>query len=339
MNSTGVLTNSRILVSAYGGPEQMTIITEKLRDPGPGEVRIRVLVAGVAWADCMMRRGTYPAQPKLPFTPGYDIIGVVDKVGPGVTQATEGQTVAALIGHGGYSQFLILPESELVPVPAGLDPAEAVCLVLNYGTAYQMLHRVAGVKTGEKILVHSAAGGVGTAVIELGKLAGLQLFGTAATGKLDLVARLGCEAIDYRKSDFVKEVRSRTGNGVDLVLDSIGGAHWVRSSRCLKPGGLLIPYGSQNAVKGGIVRKLEDVASAALVAMRPGRRISLYSISGMRRKHPEWFREDLSIQFQMLSEKRIKPLVADRIPWTEAVEAHRRLESGQLQGKLVLIFP
>jgi len=316
----------------------MTVITEQIRDPGPGEARIRVLAAGVAWADCMMRRGTYYAQPELPFTPGYDIIGVIEQVGPRVTQVTEGQVVAALIGHGGYSQFLIRPESDIVPVPDGLDPAEAVCLLLNYVTAYQMLHRVAAVKAGEKVLVHSAAGGVGTAVVELGKLAGLQLFGTAATGKLDLVTRLGCVAIDYRKSDFVKEVRSRTGDGVNLALDSIGGAHWVRSSRCLKPGGMLIPYGSQNALHGGIVRKLEDRASAALVAIRRDRRISLYSISGMRRKHPEWFREDLSILFRLLSEKRIKPLAADRLPWTEAVEAHRRLEAGQLQGKLVLDF-
>jgi NADPH:quinone reductase-like Zn-dependent oxidoreductase len=230
------------------------------------------------------------------------------------------------------------PESDLVPVPASLDPAEAVCLVLNYVTAYQMLHRVARVKAGDKILIHSAAGGVGTAVIELGRLAGLQMLGTASTGKLELVSRLGCEAIDYRTTDFVKEVRARAGDGVDFVLDPVGGTHWLRSSRCLKPGGLLIPFGSQNALTGGAMRKLEDIVSAGYVALRPGRRISLYSISGMKSKHPEWFHEDLSILFGMLSEKRVKPIVADRLPWTEAVEAHRRLESGQLQGKLVLSF-
>lgn len=317
----------------------MAVVTEQLRDPGPGEVRIRVLVAGVSWADCMMRHGTYPAQPQLPFTPGYDIVGTVDKSAPGITRLAEAQVVAALMGHGGYSQFVFRPESDIVPVPAGLDPAEAVCLVLNYVTAYQMLHRVAGVKAGDKILVHSAAGGVGTAVIELGKLAGLKMFGTASTGKLELVSTLGCEAIDYRKSDFVKEVRSRTGDGVNYVFDPVGGTHWLRSSQCLKPGGLLIPFGSQNSVAGGAMRKLEDIVSAGYVALRPGRRISLYSISGMKRKQPNWFREDLSILFQLLSEKRIKPLVADRIPWTDAVEAHRRIESGQLQGKLVLSFP
>ena len=333
------MTNKRILISAYGGPERMAVTTEQLRDPVPGEARIRVLAAGVSWADCMMRRGTYPAQPKLPFTPGYDIVGVVDKSGPGITRVAESQVVAALVGHGGYSQFVFRPESDLVPVPAGLDPAEAVCLVLNYVTAYQMLHRVARVKSGDKILIHSAAGGVGTSVIELGKLAGLQMFGTASPGKLELVSRLGCEAIDYRNSDFVKEVRSRTGDGVDAVFDSVGGTHWLRSSQCLKPGGVLIPFGSQNALTGGVMRKLEDVASAGFLALRPGRRISLYSISGMKRKHPEWFHEDLSILLQMLSEKRIKPIVADRLPWKDAVEAHRRLESGELQGKLVLDFP
>jgi NADPH2:quinone reductase len=339
MNTTSAMTNKRILISAFGGPERMAVTTEQLRDPALGEARIRVLAAGVSWADCMMRRGTYPAQPKLPFTPGYDIVGVVDRSGAGTTRIAEGQVVAALIVHGGYSEFVFRPESDLVPVPAGIDPAEAVCLVLNYVTAYQMLHRVARVKAGDKILVHSAAGGVGTAAIELGKLAGLQMFGTASTGKLDFVSRLGCEAIDYRKTDFVKEVRSRTGDGVDAVFDSVGGTHWLRSSRCLKPGGVLIPFGSQNALKGGTVRKLEDVVSAAFLALRPRRRISLYSISGMKKKHPEWFREDPSILLQMLSEKRIKPIVAERLPWTEAAEAHRRLESGQLQGKIVLGFP
>ena len=332
------LTNMRMRISAYGGPERMEVITEQLRDPGPGEARIRVLAAGVSWADCMMRRGTYPTHPKLPFTPGYDIVGVVDRSGPGISRVAEGQVVAALLGHGGYSQFVFRPEADLVPVPAGLDPAEEVCLVLNYVTAYQMLHRVSRVKAGDKILIHSAAGGVGTALIELGRIAGLKMFGTASTGKLELVSRLGCEAIDYRKSDFVKEIRSRTGDGVDYVFDSVGGTHWLRSSQCLKPGGLLIPFGSQNALAGGAMRRLEDIVSAGFLALRPGRRISLYSISGMKRKHPEWFREDLSILLGMLSEKRVNPIVAERLPWTEAVEAHRRLESGQLLGKLVLSF-
>lgn len=330
--------NGRIMISRHGGPEVLEAVTQDLRNAGPGEVRIRVLAAGVSWADCMMRRGSYPSQPKLPFTPGYDIVGVVEQLGPGTESLEPGQMVASLTVHGGYSQFVFRPASELVPVPAGLDPAAAVCLVLNYTTAYQMLHRYARVKERDRILVHSAAGGVGTAVLQLGRLRQLEMFGTASPAKLDLVSRLDCRAIDYKNSDFVNEVRALAPGGVDLVLDSIGGRHWLRSSECLRRGGLLVAYGSQNAILGEISRKLEDVACVAFLAVRPGRRFSFYSITAVKKQHPDWFREDLSLLFTLLSEGRIQPLIADRMPWTQAAEAHRRLEEGRAEGKLVLVF-
>jgi NADPH2:quinone reductase len=172
----------------------------------------------------------------------------------------------------------------------------------------------------------------------LGRLLGLTMFGTASPGKLDVVSRLGCQPIDYRKSDFVNQLRSLTAEGVDAVLDPVGGSHWLRSSRCLKPGGILIAFGSQNALLGGVRRKLEDVVCVGFLAVRPGRRFSLYSISGTKRKHPLWFREDLTTLLKLLSEKRIKPVVAERLPWTQAGEANRRLESAKVEGKLVLDF-
>ncbi len=326
---------SRILISELGDPEVMRIVTEDLRDPAPNEVRVRTLAAGVAWADCMMRRGSYPAQPKLPFTPGYDVVGVVDRCGPGAN-IPPGEMVAALMIHGAYSEYVFLPQSELVPVPAGLDPAEAVCLVLNYVTAWQMLHRRAQVKSGDAILVHSAAGGVGTALLELGRLAGLKMLGTASAPKHVLVASYGCEPIDYRAVDFVERLRQLQPAGVDFVFDPIGGWHWLQSGRCLKTGGKVIAFGSQAALSATIKDRLADGFAAARLILR--NRFTFYTITSEKKKHPQHFRDDLATLLEKLARQEIHPVIADRLPWQQAVEAHRRLEKGRVEGKLVLIF-
>jgi NADPH2:quinone reductase len=164
----------------------------------------------------------------LPFTLGEDVVGAVDKLGEGVSSLELGQNVAgatfSLGVGGGYTEFICLPEGELVPVPLGLDPAEAVCLVANYLTAHLHLHRIARVRSGERVLVHGAAGGVGTSLLELGKLAGLEMYGTASKYNHELVSALGATPIDYHTEDFVERIRSLTGDGVDAVVDTVGGA-------------------------------------------------------------------------------------------------------------------
>ena len=166
----------RVVISRKGGPEVLQVVEEELAEPVAGEVRVKIFATGVAFADVMSRKGIYPTAPPIPFAPGYDIVGVVDKVSAGVSSLSAGQTIAALLPHfGGYAEFANVPENLLIPVPDGLIPAEAVSLVLNYLTAHRMLHRSAQVKRGERILVHGAAGGVGTALLQLGKEAGLDL--------------------------------------------------------------------------------------------------------------------------------------------------------------------
>src|SRR5271169_1531511 len=216
--------NTRVILTALGGPEVLKVIEDDVRDPGAGEVRIRILACGVAFADVLMRRGLYSGVPPLPYSPGYDIVGVVDSCGAGVTRWKPGDLVAAITMTGGYSRYIVLPESELVRVPAGLDPAEAVSLVLNYTTAYQLIHRIAKLRRGESLLIHGAAGGVGTAALQLGRLAGLKMFGTASKSKHDLVAALGGRPSDYRAEDFVQRAA-----GVYAVFDPIGGRNWPRS--------------------------------------------------------------------------------------------------------------
>src|SRR5215510_4080659 len=172
--------HTRIVVDRYGGPDALRLVEEECPEPKKGEVRLRVLAAGVSLPDLMMCEGIHPETPRLPFTPGWDLVGVVDRLGPGISGIEPGQIVAALPIHGAYAEFVCLPPRELVPVPSGLDAAEAVSLVLNYVTAYQMLHRSARVRPGQRVLIHGAAGGVGTALLQLGRLAGLQMYGTCS---------------------------------------------------------------------------------------------------------------------------------------------------------------
>ena len=166
--------NKRIVVTRYGGPDALQLVEDECPEPGEGEVLVRVLTAGVSMPDVMAREGVHPETPKVPFTPGWDLVGVVDRLNKGILGIEKGQIVAALPIHGAYTQFICLPERELVPMPPELDTAEAVSLVLNYVTAYQMLHRSAKVKTGQRVLIHGATGGVGSALMQLGRLAGLE---------------------------------------------------------------------------------------------------------------------------------------------------------------------
>ena len=322
----------RILCPRLGDPEVLVPGEAPLREPGAGEVRIRVLAAGVCWADCMMRRGTYPDQPKPPFTPGYDVVGIIDQTGPGVTLRNPGERVAALTARGGYAEYVYLPEAEPVPVPAGLDPCEAVCLVLNYVTAYQMLHHVVSLRAGDPILVHSAAGGVGTAMLQLARLDGLRCLGTASKAKHALVSSLGGEPIDYRSERFEDAVRRLVPAGVAAAFDPIGGWHWLRSRRCVKPGGTTVAYGSQGAGKA------EDIAAAIVCYLLPGRRFVFYSITTMKNRYSGRFRPDLEALLRLLAEGRIQPIVGARLPWQQAAHANRLLEEGAVQGKIVLTF-
>ena len=282
-----------------------------------------------------MRRGLYSGVPPLPYSPGYDIVGVIDSCGSGVTQWKQGDVVAALTKTGGYSRYIVLPESQPVRVPAGLDPAEAVSLVLNYTTAYQLIHRIAKLGEGDSVLIHGAAGGVGTAALQLGRLDGLKMFGTASKAKHDLVATLGGIPIDYRNEDFVARA-----TGVDAVFDPIGGRNWPRSYRALGKGGRFVGYGMSAAIAGGRRNILLAGASFAWLAFAgilPGKSAVWYNITTEKKNHPERFREDLSRLLEMLREKTISPVVAERLPLRGAGRAHELLERASVSGKIVLM--
>jgi NADPH2:quinone reductase len=342
--------HTRIIVTRYGGPDALQVIEEDRPEPKRGEVRVRVLAAGVSLPDLMMREGIHPETPRLPFTPGWDLVGVVDQLGAGVSGLEHGERVAALPISGAYAEFVCLPRGELVPVPSGLDAAEAVSLVLNYVTAYQMLHRSAEVKRGQRALIHGAAGGVGTALLQLGRLATLEMYGTCSSRGAMAVAGLGAVPIDYQQLDFVEEIRRLTGTGVDVVFESIGGTHIWRSRNSLRPGGKVIAYGLTGSLHGGRMasgrggrrHRFRRVAIFGLYvaagALLPGRkRVGIYSIQWLKRRKPGLFREDLTTLFDLAKQQKIKPLIARRLPLVAARQAHELLGNGGVTGKIVLV--
>ena len=331
----------RVVVAQHGGPEVLQVVEEDLPEPGAGEARVRVLAAGVSAYDLMHRRsGALPGSPRLPFTLGEDIVGVVDKLGDGVTSVEPGQRVAGYPRGGGYAEFLCLPAGELVPVPDGVDPAQAVCLVANYLTAHLMLHRTAHVQRGERILVHGAAGGVGSALLELGRVAGLEMYGTASKYNHELVTALGATPIDYRTEDFVERIHSLTGDGVDVVFDPIGGARQLwRSHRALRQGGRLLWFGVAAATRDGLRVIPLTLLTVALLKLLPGGKQAPLTpnLAEFAPAHPDWYRETLAELLDLLAAGKIEPVVAERIPLAEAARAHERIERGGYAGKVVLV--
>ena len=340
----------RVVVNHYGGPEELRLVEEECPEPKHGEVRLRVLAAGVSLPDIMMREGIHPETPTLPFTPGWDLIGMVDRLGDGVSGIERGQIVAALPIIGAYTEFICLPQRKVVPVPAGLDAAEAVSLVLNYVTAYQMMHRSTKVKPGQRVLIHGAAGGVGSALLQLGRLAGLVMYGTCSSRGTLAVSELGGIPIDYEHLDFVKEIYRLTGDGVDVVFESIGGTHIWRSRKALRHGGTVVAYGLTGSLRGGRLpsgrpggrHRFRPIAIFGLYIaagwILPGRRrVVPYSIQWLERAKPAWFRQDLIALFELLQQQKIKPLIAQRFPLAEARQAQELLGKGGVTGKIVLV--
>jgi NADPH2:quinone reductase len=352
----------RVIVDHYGGPEALKVVDDDAPRPGTGEVCVRVLAAGVSFTDSQLRAGTYLGVPKPPFTPGYEVAGVVEEVGPGCTRLHVGDRVASLTVWGAYAERVCVREAEAVEVPHDLDPAQVTSLVLTYMTAYQLLHRMAKVETGESVLVHGAAGRVGTAVLELGALEGLHFYGTASARDCAVVERYGAVAIDYQHEDFLSRVRELTGDGVDVALDGLGGALSLRSFRALNSDGRLVVFGHYSTLAGGRrswrgwAEWYGATATVALWGAVSRRKVMAYRIQRLHKgyqwfpmsigraplvgggpRNAVWFREDFDALLALLRAHKIYPIVAERMPLSEARRAHELLGSSAAKGKLVLV--
>jgi len=333
----------------------LEVRTTDLEAPPAGHARVRVEAAGVSYGDVLFQRGVIPGGPKPPYTPGCELVGVVESLGAGVTGLEVGQRVAALVVSGGYTSGINLPAERLVPVPEGVDPTKVAAVGLNYFIAYQMLHRVAKVTSGQRILVHGASGGVGLAFLQLAEhIGGVTVFGTASAHNLDLVRRHGAVAIDYRKDDFANVVRATVDNDgslnattayhkngtVDAAFDPIGGPHFWRSYSVLRRGGRLVAYGQNDVLRDGKPKMAIGVVGflggIILPVLRPdGRRTGFYNAWALEKSQPQAYREDLTEVLNLLSADKIAPREISTLPLREAAEALARAERG-ITGKLVL---
>jgi NADPH2:quinone reductase len=335
----------RIVVSRHGEPEVLVPVTEEPPEPGPGEARVAVEAAGVSGFDLIYRRWRrLPGCPPLPFALGEDVVGRVDKLGPDVSTLSVGQRVAAAtwalgIG-GGYAESICLPAGDLVSAPESVDAAVAVCLVANYLTAHLHLHQYGRVQPGERLLVHGATGGVGSAVLELGRVAELEMYGTASQHNLPIVSQLGAEPINYRSEDFVERIVELTGDGVDIVVDTVGGAkQLMRSYRALRRGGRLVWLGSAATRDKGLSIGLTSLVLTSVLRRFPdGRSVPVTPEVGAHAlANPDWYRSTLSMLIDLAAAGTIQPLVSERFPLADAAGAHERLERGGHAGKVVLV--
>jgi NADPH:quinone reductase-like Zn-dependent oxidoreductase len=339
MNKKAAMTephNQAVRVRKFGSADELEVVDVPLPTARRGEVRVRVLASSVEYTDVTIRRHVYPwVRRHPPFVMGYDVVGEIDQLGEGVTGFQIGDRVADLTVIGSDAAYCALKADHLTHVPPGVDAAEAAAIILSWTTAYQLLHRSARVKPGQRVLVHGAAGAVGQALLVLGKMAGVELWGTARSKHAALVRGLGATPIDYQHEDFTRALPG----GFDVVFDGVAEDGYRRSLAALKRGGLLCFYGYSAGVQAQArLRTISKwIVSLYLQRWMPGgKRVRGYSINLMRARHPSWFREDLSRLFGMLASGTIRPRVAERIPFDEVAEAHRRLEAGGLDGKLVL---
>jgi NADPH:quinone reductase-like Zn-dependent oxidoreductase len=331
-----------VVVTERGGPETLQVVENDLRPPRAGEARIRVLATPVCGPDIQARYGRTPIAPRLPFVPGYAVVGVVDAVGsskrpPGqrATGPVVGDQVGALTVFGGHAEYIYLDEGQLIPMPIGLDPAEAVTLILNYIVAFQTLHRSAKVRAGDKVLIIGASGGVGTALLELGRLADLRMYGIASRKKHHILAEYGATPIDYHTQDFVEVLRQAEPDGLDAVFDGMVWGYLDRGFSLLRRGGTWVQYGNPLSFSG-LMRLLARLV--LLNALPNGRSLKLYGTTASKFGRGRYL-EDWAKLFRLLEEDRIKPVIMARFPILEAPQANALLESGEGVGNVVLVAP
>lgn len=324
-----------VMLTKKGGPEVLKIVEIPLEPPARGQLRVRVQAAGVGATDLIMLAGNYPFAPKIPFVPGYEAVGVIDAIGDGVTGFDIGQRVAALTVYGAFAEYLVREAEHFLPIPSDVSDRDAAAVILNFATAWQMIHRVAKVQRGKTALVTGASGGVGTAALQLLRLAGVKIYGAASEAKHHTLRSLGATPIDYRKGSLDRLMHSFEPRGVDYVFDAVGGANIGPCIGALRRGGTLVGFGFMGAP--GVLSKLGMFANIFIGAPLRGRRGKFYGITALYRKDPKPFREDLPQIFALLAEKKIDPLVSHTFALLEARQAIELLATGSVEGKIVLM--
>lgn len=337
----------QIVFARHGGPEVLELRESPDPTPGPGEVRVRVEAAGVNFADILARMGLYPDAPPLPTVVGFETAGRIDATGPGVSDDLVGLPVIALGGSGGYSDTLCLSEERVFARPTGMSAEDGAAMPVVYLTAYVALCVMGSLVADQRVLVHNAGGGVGLAALDIGRLKGAVVYGTASPWKHEALRERGAAAcIDYRSVDFEPEIERITGGeGVHIVLDPLGGDSWKKSYRCLCPTGRLVIFGmsrmarDQSAGRLQMLRTLFELpwfALNPLRLLRDSRGVVGVNLQQLRERSEDakrWMSELLG----WYEAGRLSPRVDRTFPFTEAAEAHRYIQERKNLGKVLLV--
>jgi len=334
-----------VWITRPGGPGALEVRETADPEPGPGQVRIRVSAAGLNFAEVMAAQGLYPDAPKPPCVVGYEVAGVVDALGERVQGYAVGQRVLAMTHFGGHADLVCVPADHVLAIPDAMSFEDAAAIPVNYVTAYHMLFRVACVRPGERVLVHMAAGGVGMAVLQLCRTVDdLEVFGTASAAKHDVLRAEGCaHPIDYHATNYAAEVRRLTrGEGVDVVLDPLGGNDWRKGLKLLRPAGRLVAYGFANLASGQRRRPARLAAQVAGIPLLTPLQLMNHNrtVSGVNIGHM-WdqiaiLREELQAVLALWDENKIKPHLDMSYPFAQAADAHRRILQRKNIGKVLL---
>lgn len=341
MNAEGLV---EVVLPGTVEPEGLRLRHGAVPTAGPGQVVIRMEATGVSFAEQQMRRGRYYDQPAFPFVPGYDLVGTVLTTGEGVEPGLVGTRVAALVKVGGWASHVRVDAADAVPVPDGVSAAQAETLVLNGITAWQMLHRKAHVRAGATIVVHGANGGVGSALVQFARAAGVKVIGTASARHHDALRESGVTPVDYRTQDVAARVRELAPGGVDAVFDHVGGRSVVDSWHLLAPGGTLVAYGSASTRDDEGSKQWPVLQLLGRVwwwnALPNGRHAYFFNVWAgralARNRFRARLRADLTQVFAALQRGEVTAQIAAELPLTRIADAVRLAESGTVAGKVVL---
>ncbi|MFC3386245.1 zinc-binding dehydrogenase [Couchioplanes caeruleus subsp. azureus] len=331
----------QIVLTGTGGPEALEIRRRPVPQASKGKVIVRVEAAGISYAEVQLLRGLHPFPPRTPCVPGYDLVGRIAEVGEGVRTWKVGDRVAAMPRYGAWQEYVELSPKVLASVPEDVDAGDAVALVCNGVTAWQMLHRRSGARRGDTVLVHGAAGGVGSLLTAMAVREGIRVIGTASPGKHDKVRQMGALPVDYRRPDLAAVVRALAPGGVTAVFDHIGGRNLDFGWSVLAPGGTLISFDSSvEGYRSGqwfrphvpAMRRVLGWKLRRALGMTQGRNATMYYV-----KPGPAFRADLRSMFGLLSRGDLQPEIAGRYPLQKAAEAVSELFEGRVTGKLVLV--
>jgi NADPH2:quinone reductase len=340
--------NKKAIINEFGKPSVIQIIEENISEPKQGEARIKIEASTVSSTDIFIRKGIYPLlKQKPPFTLGYDFVGIVDKVGEGVTNVKVGDRVCSIVMVGGNANYICTKATELSIIPIDVDAKFAACFALSGVTAYQMFTHFAKVKEGQRILIHGGSGAIGDTLLQLGKLKNCEMVSTASANKHELIKSYGAVAIDYHSPNYFSELKKYSGNGYDTIFDFTNQKSFSNDIKLLKKGGTLVTY----AVFSSAL-KIEKKTFFNLIAfaMDFGKMMMkliywnkfsrknavFYGSTDSKKAEPERYTADMVKLFELLKSVQIKPTIFKVFSLVDVMQAHQLLQDGKVQGHIVI---